>query len=77
MLVVRGAAEETFAGLVVGEIAGKTNLREAAIRATTAPLEDPVAPYLAGVVEHQGQVVSILDLERLLAAPEFCEFESV
>lgn len=77
MLVVRGAGEETLAGLVVSDIAGMTQLSAATIRATTAPIEDAVAPYLAGVVEHQGQVVSILDLERLLSSPEFCSFESV
>ena len=77
MLVVRGAGDEVFAGLVVSEVTGMTLLSEASIRDTAAPVDDPVTPYLAGVVEHKGQVISILNLERLLASPEFRPFESV
>ncbi len=68
MLVVRGEAEEPFAGLVVDQVAGLASFAAGRLTSAAAPLDDPVSTYLAGVVERGGEVVAVLDVKRLLAA---------
>lgn len=68
MLVVRGEAEEPFAGLVVDQVAGLASFAAKHLARAATPLDDPVSAYLAGVVERGGEVVAMLDMKRLLAA---------
>lgn len=76
LLVVRSHREEVTTGLLADEVHGLIDLPASGLRAPAAPIEDRVSTYLEGVVEHEGRLVSVLDLERLLGAPEFRQFEA-
>ncbi len=46
------------------------------IGAPTAPIEDQVAPYLRGVYEYEGQLLVVLNLDKLLRSTEMQQFET-
>lgn len=71
LLVVRDLGEEVAAGLLADEVHGIVDLPVGAMRPPAAPIEDRLAPFLTGVAEHGERLVSVLDLEKLFAAPEF------
>ncbi|MBM3786228.1 MAG: hypothetical protein FJW30_17860 [Acidobacteria bacterium] len=70
MLVVRPKATETVAGLIVDGVRGLARIAEEDLRRPAGPLEDPVVSYLAGVTEHDNQVLHALDLQKLFRASE-------
>lgn len=75
MLVVRGGApEEITAGLLIDRVHGLVGLGE--LGSPTAEVTDRVAPFLAGVAEHEDRLVAVLDVERLFASPEVRRFET-
>ena len=71
LLVVRDLGEEAAAGLLADEVHGIVDLPVGAMRPPAAPIENRLAPFLTGVAEHGERLVSVLDLEKLFAAPEF------
>lgn len=75
MLVVRGGApEEVTAGLLIDRVHGLVGLGE--LGSPTAEVADRVTPFLAGVAEHGGRLVAVLDVERFFASPEVRRFEA-
>lgn len=77
LIVVRtaGGGEEWTSSLLVDHVTGMSSVARGEIGPTTAPIIDRVAPYLTGVYRRDDGVVSVLDLDRLLAAPELRQFE--
>jgi purine-binding chemotaxis protein CheW len=77
LMVVRTAAEEEAwtGSLLVDHVTGMLSVSPGEIGPTAAPITDRVAPYLTGVYHRDEHVVSVLDLDRLLTAEEFRQFE--
>jgi chemotaxis signal transduction protein len=75
LMVVRTGAEPLTSGLVVGEVTGMLAVAGAHLTSPTAPVDERISPYLAGVYDTGQGVVSVLDFDRLLAAPAFRQFE--
>jgi purine-binding chemotaxis protein CheW len=77
LMVVRtaGDGEEWTSSLLVDHVTGMSSVARGEIGSTTAPITDRVSPYLTGVYHRDDGVVSVLDLDRLLAAPELRQFE--
>jgi hypothetical protein len=40
-------------------------------------MDDPVSPFLRGVCEQDGQLLAVIDLERLFASDALRQFEAV
>jgi purine-binding chemotaxis protein CheW len=77
MLVVRAQAEELTAGLIVDEVLGIRFITADRICAPDLSSDDPVVSYLRGVVDADGKLMVVLDLDRLLLSAEMKQFETV
>jgi chemotaxis signal transduction protein len=77
MLVVRARAEELTAGLMVDEVLGIRFIAADRICAPDLTSDDPVVSYLRGVVDADGKLMVVLDLDRLLLSAEMKQFETV
>ncbi len=79
MLVIRSQQDPTLivTGLLVDEVNDIRYLTLDRINEPAAPIEDQIAPYLHGVYEEEGQLLVILDLERLLHSPEIQQFQPI
>jgi chemotaxis signal transduction protein len=75
MMIVRTGAEAVTSGLVVDSVTGMLAVPRADLGSPAAPIDERIAPYLAGVYDAGDGVVAVLDFDRLLAAPEFRQFE--
>lgn len=74
MVVAQARNEELTTGLIVDQVSGIRHLDVGRISEPTAPIDDQVAPYLRGVYEHDGQLLVVLDFDRLLLSPEMRQF---
>lgn len=72
LLICRAGAME--AGLMVERVRDIRELPEAAIRPPAAALPGRAARFLAGVHAGDGRLTLVLDVPRLLHAPEFRRF---
>ncbi len=77
MLVVRARTEELTAGLMVDEVLGIRFITADRICAPDLSSDDPVVSYLRGVVDADGKLLVVLDLDRLLLSAEMKQFETV
>ncbi len=77
MLVVRSLEEDITSGLIVDQVREIRYLNADQIGAPTALLENRIAPYMRGVYEHEGRLLVLLDLERLICSPGMRQFEPV
>ncbi len=75
LLVAQSHTEEITIGLLVDRVRGIGNLVTDKIGAPTAPIEDQVTPYLRGVYEYDGQLLVVLNLDKLLRSTEMQQFE--
>ena len=75
MLVARDRDDQVVVGLLVDRVSAIRYLPTSRIEEPTAPLEDRVAPYLRGVIDHEGQMLVVLDFDKLLLAPEMQQFQ--
>lgn len=66
--VVRNQKRDLTTSLLVDRIEGMLNLAEEMLPLPTQHLTDQLMPYLAGVYEHQGRLLKVLNLEGLLAS---------
>ena len=75
LLVTQSHNEDMTVGLIVDRVTGLGSLQTGRIGAPTAPIEDQVAPYLRGVYEHEGRLLVVLNLDKLLLSAEMQQFE--
>ncbi|MEZ5402320.1 MAG: chemotaxis protein CheW [Bryobacteraceae bacterium] len=70
ILVVRAAGGDQVAALIVDEVRGTAPFSRDTLEQPAGQVSDRVAPLLAGVSEHQDQLLNILDVEKLFQTPE-------
>jgi purine-binding chemotaxis protein CheW len=75
LLVVRLLDEPFATGLIVDAVDRIVTVNAADITPPAAPLEGPLTPYLAGVCTANERLVAVLDIARLLRAPDLRQFE--
>ena len=75
LLVVRLLDEPFTTGLIVDGVDRIVAVNGDAITAPAAPLEGPLAPFLAGVCEIGDRLVAVLDIDRFLRSSEIRQFE--
>lgn len=69
ILVMRTAGDHS-AAMVVDEVRGTTALPLSSLPGPLGPVNDRVAELLAGVSQHQEQILNVLDVEKLFATQE-------
>lgn len=75
MLVGRTFQEDLTVGLIVDRAHGIRHLPVEQMEKPTAGIESQISPYLLGTYEHEGHLLVVLDLDRVLASPEMRQFE--
>lgn len=73
LLVVRSLAEDVCAGLLVDSV---SKIRRLDTLSCVERRDATRAAYLRGIVEHEEEVFALLDIDRLLAAPEMRDFDA-
>ena len=73
LVVVRSLAEDICAGLLVDSV---SKIRRLDTLACVERSDAISAAPLRGVVEHEEEVFALLDIDRLLAAPEMRDFDA-
>ena len=69
LLVARCAQEEMTAGVLVDGVQGMVRLTRSELTTPDKAVTGEVARYLDGVVERDGRLLAVLDLEGLLSSP--------
>ncbi|MBL8797647.1 MAG: chemotaxis protein CheW [Planctomycetia bacterium] len=77
LIVARSRGQETTTGFIVERVRGIRSLSAGRIRAPASPIEDAIAPFVRGVLEHADRLLVVLDLDRLLLSREMQQFEMV
>lgn len=77
MLVGRTFQEDLTVGLIVDRAHGIRHLPVEQIEKPTAGIESKISPYLLGTYEHEGHLLVVLDLDRVLASAEMRQFEAL
>jgi purine-binding chemotaxis protein CheW len=77
MLVAHSPQDGMTTGLLVDAVKGMRYLAADRIQPMAGRLENQVLPFIRGVCDHQGKVLVVLDLERVLHASEMRQFEPV
>jgi chemotaxis signal transduction protein len=73
-VTLRDEKGDAFTSLLVDRVQGIRTFSTREINQTTAPVAVKAARYLRGVYEYEGEVVSILAIDRLFASDEFRMF---
>lgn len=76
MLVAQAYDEQMRTGIIVDQVKEIRHLAVENIGDPTARIEDRVTPYLRGVYLHQGRLLAVLDLNRMLLSEEMQQFDS-
>lgn len=75
LVVVRSTQEEIATGWVVDRVVGVRRLAVEEAQAT-APTPNGVAVrFVRGLISHDGKIVALLDVNRVLSSPEMRQFE--
>lgn len=69
MLVARCGQEEMTAGVLVDGVQGMVRIRKEELETPEKAVAGEVARHLEGVVERDGRLLAVLDLEGLLSSP--------
>jgi purine-binding chemotaxis protein CheW len=75
LLVVRAREENMTTALLVDQVRGMRRLSPQSLSVPAAPIQGRIASYLGGVSDHEGRLVAVLDLDRLLLSAEMRQFE--
>jgi purine-binding chemotaxis protein CheW len=73
ILVVKPAADDSPVALVVDALQGIAMLARKELHRTPQWLESRMAPYIEGIGNHKGWLISVLDLDKIFAAAELGE----
>ena len=76
MIVTQSLLDEIDTGLVVDRVLGVRNIPKNRIEEPTAPINDQLEAYLLGVHVLEGEIVCLLDIEKLLLSESFRQFET-
>lgn len=77
LLVIKSHRSEVTTSLVVDRVIGLRSFPADAVTEPAAPIETNVAPFLAGVVEHEEGLLAVLNVERLIGCDEMRQFEAI
>src|SRR5262249_37009231 len=75
VLVVRSRTDDLMTGLVVDRVKGMRYILPERVASPAGLGEDKTTAYTRGVAEHEGRLLVLLDLDRLLLSEEMRQFE--
>jgi len=75
MLVVASSTDELTTALLVDAVPGRARLAAGARQPAEALASPAIAPYAVGLNEHRDRLVTVLDLDKILRAPDLQQFQ--
>lgn len=76
MLIVRSNNTDLTTSLIVDRVIGIRTFPKASITKPASPVHSNVARFLSGVVEHDGELLAVFDLEKMLQDDAIRQFEA-
>ncbi|MFT5092659.1 MAG: chemotaxis signal transduction protein [Planctomycetaceae bacterium] len=77
MLTVRSHNTDLTTSLIVDRVVGIRTFPKASITKPASPVHSNVARFLSGVVEHDGELLAVFDLEKMLQDDAIRQFEAL
>jgi purine-binding chemotaxis protein CheW len=77
LLVARSQDQAVAMGFIVDRVNGIRRISADRISQPTAPIDNPVAPFVRGVSEFDHRLLVVLDLDKLLLSHEMQQFQAV
>jgi purine-binding chemotaxis protein CheW len=75
LVVVRSMLEEIATGWIVDHVIGMRRLATEDLQPASTLTTGASARFVSGLVEYDGQLIAILDVNRILSSPEMRQFE--
>ena len=75
LVMVHSLVDEVATGLVVDRVMGIRNLRKGKIAKTTAAT-DQMSRFIRGMIDIDGRLAALLDIDKLLLSEEFRQFDA-
>ena len=75
LIVVRSTREEISTGWIVDRVAGIRGIAAEDLKPCSTMMDGPAVSFLSGVVERDGHLIAVLDVNRVLSSPEMRQFE--
>lgn len=75
LVVVRSLSEEITTGWVVDRVVGIRGLVPEEIKPCATPAAGRITSFLQGLVNQDGRLVAVLDVDRILTSPELRQFD--
>lgn len=75
LVVVRSTQEEIATGWVVDRVVGVRRLAIEEAQATVPTTNGIAVRFVRGLMSHEGKMVALLDVNRVLSSPEMRQFE--
>ena len=75
LIVVRSTQEEIATGWIVDRVIGVRRLTTTDMQPCSSLTTGATVGFLSGIVECDGQLVAVLDVNRVLSSPEMRQFE--
>lgn len=76
LVVVRSMLEEIATGWIVDQVVGMRRLAIEDLQPSSTLTTGAFARFVSGLVECDGQLIAVLDVNRILSSPEMRQFES-
>ena len=76
LVMTHSVIDEVDTGLVVDRVWGIRNLPERKIKPPTSPMNEGLNRFLSGVIEFEGNLIAMLDIEKLLLSEDFRQFDA-
>lgn len=75
LVMVHSLVDEVATGLVVDRVMGIRNLRKSKIAKTTGAT-DQMSRFIRGMIDIEGRLVALLDIDKLLLSEDFRQFDA-
>ena len=75
MVVVKSTSEEIAVGWIVDRVVGIRWIAEGESKPCSTLQTGPVASFIQGIVQREGLLIAVLDVNRVLGSPELRQFE--
>lgn len=76
LVVVRSMLEEIATGWIVDQVVGMRRLATEDMQPSTTLATGAATRFVSGLVDYDGQLIAVLDVNRILSSPEMRQFES-
>ena len=75
LVVVKSTTEDIAIGWVVDRVAGIRGIADGEAKPCSALMTGTVASFIQGIIQREGRLIAVLDVNRVLGSPELRQFE--